>query len=418
MKKLTLVLAVALLAAAPAAMATNGYFTHGNGTLSKSMAGAGVALPREAMDTANNPAAAAFVERSGNASLALFSPDRQYSVSGDPSNYPQTLGLTPGTVESESNYFPMPALAMTFRPSDTTGFAVSMIARGGMNTNYHASTFYGSGQTGVDLAQMFLSGTYGRKITQNHALGISLIGVGQRFKASGLEAFGNFSDQPAALSNNGYDYSYGLGVQLGYLGYLTPDLSIGATFTPQILMSEFKDYSGLFAENGSFDIPAAVNAGIAYKATDKVTLALDYQRIHYSDVSAVGQHLFPGLMQSPLGADDGAGFGWDDVNVVKLGVAWQATPDWMFSAGFSKANQPIPASEVLFNILAPAVIEQHVTLGTSKALGNERGTFNVAVMYAPTQTVKGPNPLEAPGAQQIELKMNEWEIEFGYSFGF
>lgn len=416
MKKLVLV--IALLAVAPAALATNGYFTHGNGTLSKSMAGGGVALPREAMDTANNPAAAAFVRSGASASLALFSPDRQYTVSGDPTGYPQTFGLTRGTVESKSNYFPMPALALNYRPNDTTGLAMSVIARGGMNTNYHASTFYGANQTGVDLAQMFLSGTYAKKLGANHALGISLIGVGQRFKASGLEAFAAFSQEPECLTGNGYEYSYGAGVQVGYLGYLTNQLSIGATFTPQIAMTEFDGYCGLFADEGSFDIPAAVSAGVAYRATENVTFAADYQRIHYSDVGAVGSHLFPNLVQAPLGSENGAGFGWDDVNVVKVGVAWQATPVWMFSAGYSKANQPIPDSEVLFNILAPGVIEQHITLGASKTLGNRPGRFNVALMYAPTQTVKGANPLEAPGAQEIELKMNEWEIEFGYTFDF
>lgn len=32
--------------------------------------------------------------------------------------------------------------------------------------------------------------------------------------------------------------------------------------------------------------------------------------------------------------------------------------------------------------------------------------------------VVGPNPLEAPGAQTIELHMDQWEVEVGYSFGF
>ena len=416
MKKLIPVLA--LLALAPVALATNGYFTHGNGTLSKSMGGAGLALPREALDTSNNPAAAAFVERSASASLALFSPDRQYTVIGNPTGYPQTFGLTRGTVTSDSNYFPMPALGVNFRPNDTTGIAISAIARGGMNTNYHAPTFHGASQTGVDLAQMFLSGTYAKKLSENHALGISLIGVGQRFKASGLEAFALFSQDPESLTGNGYEYSYGAGVQVGYLGYLTRRFSVGAQWTPRIAMSEFDDYRGLFAGDGSFDIPGSAGAGIAYRVTDTVTFAADYQRIHYSDVSAVGSHLLPNLMQAPLGSATGPGFGWDDVNVIKVGVAWQATPVWMFSAGFSKANQPIPDSEVLFNILAPGVIEQHITLGASKTLGDRPGKFNIALMYAPTQTVKGANPLEAPGAQQIELKMNEWEIEFGYTFDF
>ena len=29
-----------------------------------------------------------------------------------------------------------------------------------------------------------------------------------------------------------------------------------------------------------------------------------------------------------------------------------------------------------------------------------------------------PKPLEVPGVQKISLKMHEFEIEFGYSFGF
>jgi hypothetical protein len=42
----------------------------------------------------------------------------------------------------------------------------------------------------------------------------------------------------------------------------------------------------------------------------------------------------------------------------------------------------------------------------------------MAVMYAPSQTVRGANPLEVPGGQQIGLKMQEYEIEFGFSVGF
>ncbi len=40
------------------------------------------------------------------------------------------------------------------------------------------------------------------------------------------------------------------------------------------------------------------------------------------------------------------------------------------------------------------------------------------MMYAPSKSVRGANPLEVPGAQQIELTMHEWELEFGDSFGF
>ena len=398
--------------------ATNGYFVHGVGTASKAMAGASTALPQEALDADTNPAGGVFLTPGYSLSIALFNPERQYSIIGNPSGYPGTFGLTPGTVKSKSNYFPMPAAGVNFRPNGKSAVTVNFTAHGGMNTDYRTSTFYGSNHTGVDLAQVFLTTTYSRKITTNQALGISAIIAGQRFKASGLEAFAPFSSDPQSLTNNGYKWSEGVGVKLGYLARPLPNVQIGAAFAPMIRMSKFGSYAGLFAQDGRFNIPQSANAGIAYRPIDPLTFDLDYQRIHYSDVASVGNPLLPNLVSAPLGADSGAGFGWRDINVYKLGIQWKANENWTYRAGYSKADQPIPNSQVLFNILAPGVVQDHITLGLSKALERSPGRFNVALMYAPSKSVTGPNPLEAPGAQQIQLKMHEFEIEFGYSLGF
>ena len=417
-RRITTLAIVLALTTAPAMLATNGYFMHGQGTTNKSMAGAGVALPQEAFDASVNPAAAAFIEHGYSLGLALFSPDRQYTITGNPSGYPQTFGLTPGTVTSKSKYFPLPSVAANFRPDDKSAVTVSFAAQGGMNTDYRTATFYGSDHTGVDLAQMFLNATYAKKVTANQSLGITLIGVTQRFRASGLQAFGGFSSDAANLTNNGYDWSFGAGVKVGYLARLTPKVSFGAAYMPQITMSRFDKYNGLFADGGGFNIPESISAGFTFKPAETVVVATDYERIHYSDVRSIGQHLMPRLMSAPLGNADGSGFGWNDVNVYKIGVQWQASQDWTLRAGFSKCNQPIPDSEVLFNILAPGVVEQHYTFGVSKALANGPGKFNLGVMYAPTKTVTGANPLEAPGQQNIQLKMQEYDIEFSYSVGF
>ena len=53
-------------------------------------------------------------------------------------------------------------------------------------------------------------------------------------------------------------------------------------------MSKFKEYAGLFADGGDFDIPANYGVGIAFKATPKLTVAADVQRIDYSGVGSVG----------------------------------------------------------------------------------------------------------------------------------
>ena len=61
----------AVLILAPVAQATNGYFTHGYGTTNKGMAGAGVALPQDALTVATNPAAPRKARRVISGRIAL-----------------------------------------------------------------------------------------------------------------------------------------------------------------------------------------------------------------------------------------------------------------------------------------------------------------------------------------------------------
>jgi long-chain fatty acid transport protein len=230
------------------------------------------------------------------------------------------------------------------------------------------------------------------------------------------EAFAAFSSSPSNLTNNGHDNSFGYGARIGYLGEILSGLFLGASYQTRIYMSEFDDYKGLFAEDGDFDIPQNWTVGLAFKATPALTFAADVQKIYYSDIDSIGNPILPNLMKSPLGSDHGAGFGWDDMTVFKFGVQWQSSEEWIWRGGFSYGEQPIDGSEVLFNILAPAVIETHATFGVTKKIGKNQ-ELDFSFMRAFPKTVKGPNPLEAPGQQTIKLKMNQWG-SVGYTWKF
>ena len=67
-----------------------------------------------------------------------------------------------------------------------------------------------------------------------------------------------------------------------------------------------------------------------------------------------------------------------------------------------------------FNILAPGVMEEHFTVGFTKTLssGNE---LSLSFMYAPENTVKGPNNFDP--TQTIEFTMKQFELEVSYSWG-
>jgi len=403
--------------AAGTAYATNGYFANGYSIESKAMGGAGVALPQGSLDASMNPASMVFVGKRLDFGLSVFNPNRKYDVKGNPSGFPGTFGLAPGQVKSDSEWFVVPSVGFNWQLDDKNSLGISIYGNGGMNTDYDERTFGGSSPTGVDLMQLFIAPTYARKITAHHAIGITPIFAYQSFESQGLEAFQFFSNSPSKLTNNGHEGSYGYGARIGYLGEIFPFLNIGAAYQTKIYMSELDDYEGLFAEKGDFDIPATWTVGIALKAAEGITFLADLQRIYYNDVDSIGHPLLPNLTPGSLGRDNGPGFGWDDITILKFGVQWQSSKDWIWRAGYSIGEQPISQSDVLFNILAPATIKNHATFGVTKKIGDHQ-EFKFALMHAFTHSVSGPNPLEAPGQQTIKLTMDQWEFSLGYAWKF
>jgi len=103
------------------------------------------------------------------------------------------------------------------------------------------------------------------------------------------------------------------------------------------------------------------------------------------------------------------------MGTIKAGLQLRTDGGWTWRAGYSYGEQPIPESETLFNILAPGVVEQHLTAGFSKAFGTQEVSF--ALMRAFDKKINGPNPLDAPNQQTIELQMDQWEFEISWAFG-
>jgi long-chain fatty acid transport protein len=417
--------AILVLMLSVACFATNGYFSHGYGTQNKSMAGVGVALPLNTLSAATNPAGMVFVGQRYDVSLALFNPNREYTITGTPSGL--GFGLAPGTIESDSKTFFVPAVGGNWMIDEMSSVGVSIYGNGGMNTDYDTKTFDSplatvTAPTGVNLSQLFLGATYARKLSENHALGLTAIFSYQMFSAEGLQAFAGLSTDATKVSNNDTDNGTGFGFRVGYLGELTDGFFVGGSYQSKISMSEFSDYAGLFAEAGDFDIPASWTAGLAYELTPEFTVAADVQQILYSGIKSINNPLDPASLNPmmnpngfiPLGSDDAAGFGWEDVTVYKVGMQYHALPEWIFRAGFSVSEQPIPETEMLFNILAPGVVEQHITFGFSKLFGDYE--LSLSVMHAFSNSISGANTLEVPGAQTIELAMDQWEVEVGFGF--
>lgn len=428
-------LPVAAACLAGPALATNGYFPHGYGMKAKGMGGASLAMAEDSLGGATNPAAMVWAGARMDVGLDVFMPRRDAERTG--------AGFAPinGKVESDENYFFIPEFGYNHMVGSDLSVGVSVYGNGGMNTTYPQGPFQcptspttvapanmlcGSGTLGVDLSQLIIAPTVAYKINSQHAVGASLLLGYQRFKAEGLQAFDNapgfppFTSAPGSVTNNGYDSSTGVGIRLGYQGRITDGLSIGAAYAPKMNMGSFDKYKGLFAGNGDFDIPEHYGVGVAFSPTPAWTVALDWSRINYSGVPAVGN---PSANQAPLGADNGPGFGWQDIDVVKIGVIWRASEAWTLRAGYNHGDNPITSADVTFNILAPGVITTHYTAGFTYALAKDNELTGF-LMVAPRQSVTGPSMFNSPalfgpgggGNETISMKQSSFGLAWGRKF--
>jgi len=418
-------LAAATLALPFAALATDGYFSHGYGMKGKGMAGAGVSLAQDAFAGANNPAASAFAGNRLDLGLDWFSPQRSAERTGSGG------GMLDFKSDSDSTNFFIPELGYNKVHSATFSYGIAVYGNGGMNTDYPntplncapvggypvANGLCGDGRLGVDLSQLIIAPTFAWKISPDHAIGVSPLFAYQRFEVKGVQLFGMLSQSPENVTNNGYDSSTGWGARIGYMGRVAPGVTIGAQYTTKMDMGKFDKYKGLFAEEGGFDIPEHMALGASFEAAKGVLVALEWERIGYSDVASIGN---PSTNQAPLGSSNGPGFGWQDVDVWKIGVQWQQSPSLTLRAGYNRSDNPIMSRDVSFNILAPGVIKDHLTLGFTYALDKD-SEFTMAYMHAFSNSVEGASFFNAfapgmGGNEKIEMYQNSLGIAWGKRF--
>ena len=396
--------------------AGGGYFALGYGPVGRQTSGAVTAVAEDAFAGASNPAKLSYAGNRLEVGLELFNPHRKIkrtgaTGSGEIYNF---------STKSSNSLFFIPEFAYSRQVSEKLAIGLTAYANGGLNSEYHGTTeisgtsgnpsvcgakpgnfLLGCGQLGFDLSQLIIAPTVAWQIGPGQSIGVSPLIVIQRFKAFGFQAFAPLSQFPSRASNNGYDHAFGGGVRVGWYGEFKPWLSLGAAYSSKVYMQDFDKYKGLFAE-GSFDIPANYNIGVAIKPHSDWRIAIDIQRIEFGEVRSLRNSVLNSLISSdrPLGSDSGSGFGWrrNQTNY-RLGLSYRVTPELTVRAGFAYGKRPNDnnINAVSLSVLTPNSIRQASAGFTWKtARGNE---FHMAISRFLLSTYRGPSAL-FPGATE------------------
>jgi long-chain fatty acid transport protein len=453
------VLASALFAAfaiPTLALATDGYYPHGYGMKSKGMGGTSVARTDDAFGGANNPASMVWAGDRYDVGVDLFSPKRSAERTGAVAPGPGFATIN-GSADSDSNLFFVPEFGYNKMLGWDMSVGVTVYGNGGMNTDYPGgqipantacggfnptptptssyNLLCGNGKLKMNLEQLVVAPTFAMKVNKNHSFGASLLLAYQKFQVEGLDGFWGFTQYgggtPANwaannnLTNRGNDTSFGYGLRLGWLGKVSDTVTLGAAYATKTSMQKFDKYKDLFAGEGYFDMPASFTAGLSVKANPKLTLAADFERIDYAGIKSVNNPSTNVGNSSPLtgntinslGCDSCRGFGWDSVNVFKFGGEYQYNQNLILRAGYNHTDNPIQGRDVTFNIIAPGVVKDHVTLGFTYAL-SKQSELTMAYMHAFENSVEASSLYTnwlGPAGGTEKIKMYQDSLGIAYS---
>ena len=112
------------------------------------------------------------------------------------------------------------------------------------------------------------------------------------------------------------------------------------------------------------------------------------------------------------------GFGWRDARVLKVGAVYRWQPAWTLRAGLSHASQPVPASETFFNILAPGVVQDHLTAGFTWT-ADAHTEWSAYYAHAFDKRVAGRGSIPASfggGESTVHLSENLFGVSWSWRF--
>lgn len=247
----------------------------------------------------------------------------------------------------------------------------------------------------VRLSSMYMTLTpnLSHKICDQFSWGAGIDLVYAAVKIKGFDTFAGYlgapgvppvgSVSPENASNNGYDWAYGIAGRLGVMWQPCECVNLGLSAVTETYMTPFSKYIGAISNKGKANIPPRLDAGIAWFVLPTTVLSCD---VGYIFNSATPQWNLPGIDDRPVlladgpggiynpvnpvkpnqhGAKRGAGFGWRDQWVVRFGGSHDVTDQLTVRCGTNWAQVPLKKRWVAASIIAPTVIEWHLSFGAS-----------------------------------------------------
>jgi long-chain fatty acid transport protein len=399
------------------------------GPINSAMAGASTAAPVDFGASYWNPAIISALEDQEfllGSALALPSIHLQSALAADSVKgvFPPTNRF--GEARSDSGVGSGVATGVAFRPRDdlplTLGLGVFGLVGGGVNFPGQIATpivapripplYFGVGPIYANLSIISIAPMASLQLSDRLAIGggpIITSGVpafNPAFFAPGPKDQFGLRTFPAATNARAY---WGAGFQVGLFYELNERWNIGFSYKSPIWQEKW-DFNAstpnlLGRRIGiQASLPEILSWGVAYKGLPNTLVDLDLRYIDYKNTDLFGTKVIDG------------GLGWQSVFAVALGAQYQPTDRITLRAGYLYNTNPIPAPLTLFNVQAPGIIQNTLSLGGSYLL-TENITVSLAWMHGFRNAIEG-SIFQIPGSSvRLDAQNDILWMGFNVRFG-
>lgn len=264
------------------------------------------------------------------------------------------------------------------------------------------------------FAQVSYASTLSTRLPGDVGLGLSAVVSQQRFLTPGMgESFWQADSRliGAAFGPEGQVVS-GFGMRADLKVPVSEASRWVVSMQSRVDMDTFKSYRGVYSESGDFDTPA--HAGLRFaQDIGQATFSLGFDRIFYSDISAVTSYGLPNRLLSLLGDGNSPEFAWRDHTVYSFGMEYATSPNGGLSLRYSTRLQPSPTSILLRRAMQSDFSNRNFALGYRHALGR-LGSILFSASHSGASYFVGSAPLRQSDFDKGSI--NEFEVLWALPF--
>lgn len=310
----------------------------GYGGKSLAMAGVGVATPLDTFVMVSNPAGISFLEDRYDAGISYGKPSDHIKVRGNL--------LIPHSNFKSSPDILAPGYGIK---KDWKCVALGLVFYGrGAGVNYGRKVpLFGKTKMSFEYDQYIIKPVVAWKLNQNQSIALGVDCVMGMFRQTGAQNFKPGSISPHNVTNKGFDYRFGMGYHVGWVGRFFDRLKLGVSYESQLYTHRFEKYRGLIAQRGKANGPAILGLGACFDASCRLSLSLDFQKLFWKNVKGISnRQSFVALN----GSSNGSAFGWKNQNMYRCGVAYKYNEQLTLRAGYAHTKSYIPSSQIFLNL--------------------------------------------------------------------